>query len=159
MTNDLSAGTRVKARDFPRAYQSFNQESQVNITDTSYTPAETGDPECAVRFLAPSSGRVAVVLSAGVRNNTAANEDRVFVSFRVLEGDPADNELFQTEEVKLGISNSAAGADDFQYAGHATMVQGLTPGVHYYAQIRHRTTLGAGTADISFRKILVFPLS
>lgn len=159
MTNDLSAGTRVRARDFPRAYQTFNQESQLNMTNTTYASADAGDPEQAVKFLAPSSGRVAMVISAGVRNNTAANEDRVFCSFRVFEGDPADNNLFQTEEVKLGISNTAAGADDYTYCGHATMVQGLTPGVHYYAQFRQRVTIGSGSADIAFRKLLVFPIS
>lgn len=155
MTSDLSAGTRVKSLDFPRAQRVTDQTTQANLTSTSYG---TGDPEVAVRFLAPTSGKVAVVLSAGVRNNTAANEDRVFVSFRILVGDPADADLFQTEEVKLGVSNTAAGADDFTYAGQATMVQGLTPGTYYYAQVRHRVTLGSGTADISNRSIMVFPI-
>lgn len=155
MTNDLSAGTRVKALDFPRAWQNFAQISQLNMTDTSYTE---GDPEMAVRFMAPSSGRVLVVVSAGIRNNTTANEDRVFVSFRILEGDPDDANLYQTEEVKLGLSNTAAGADDYSYGGHGTMVQGLTPGTYYYAQVRHRTTLGSGTADISARAITVIPI-
>lgn len=155
MTNDLSAGTRVKALDFPRAKQVFSQDSQLNLTTTTYA---VGTPEIAVRFMAPSSGRVGVVLSAGVRNNTTANEDRVFVTFRVLTGDPADSDLYQTDEAKLGFSNSAAGADDYQYGGQMTMVQGLTPGTYYYAQVRHRTTLGSNTADISARSILVIPL-
>lgn len=155
MTNDLSAGTRVKSLDFPRAQQVYDLTSQLNLTTTSYA---VGTPEVAVRFQAPSSGRVLVTVSAGVRNNTTANEDRVFVSFRVLEGDPDDANLIQTEDAKLGLSNTAAGADDYTYSGHSSMVQGLTPGTWYYAQVRHRTTLGSGTADISFRKILVFPL-
>lgn len=155
MTNDLSAGTRVKAVDFPRAAQVTDQTSQLNMTNTTYS---TGDPEVAVRVMAPSSGRVLVVVAAGIRNNTAANQDRVFVSFRVFEGDPADNDLYQTEEVKLGLSNTAAGADDYSYGGHGTMVQGLTPGTYYYFQVRHRTTLGSGTADISNRSILVTPI-
>lgn len=155
MTNDLSAGTRVKAVDFPRAQQVSDQTTQANITDTSYV---TGTPEIAVRVMAPSSGRVLVVVGAGIRNNTAANQDRVFVSFRAFEGDPADGNLFQTEEVKLGLSNTAAGADDYSYGAHGTMVQGLTPGSYYYFQIRHRTTLGSGSADISNRSILVTPI-
>lgn len=155
MTNDLSAGTRVKALDFPRAYQSYHNTTIANISDTTYT---VGSPEVAVRFQAPTSGRVAVVISAGVRNN-GANADRVFVAFRILEGDPADGDLVQTEDVKLGISNAATQADDYQYGGQATMVGGLTPGTYYYAQVRHRTTLGSGTADIAHRHILVFPVS
>lgn len=155
MTNDLSAGTRVKAVDFPRAQQVTDQTTLANISDTSYV---TGTPEVAVRVMAPSSGRVMVAVSAGIRNNTSANQDRLFVSFRAFEGDPADNNLFQTEEVKLGVSNTGAGADDFSYGGHGSMVQGLTPGTYYYFQVRHRTTLGSGTADISNRSILVIPI-
>lgn len=155
MTNDLSAGTRVKAVDFPRAQQYYDQTTQANLTSTTY---ETGTPEVAVRVMAPSSGRVMVTVSAGIRNNTAANQDRLFVSFRVFTGDPADNDLFQTEEVKLGLSNTGAGADDYSYGGHGTMVTGLTPGTYYYFQVRHRVTLGSGTADLAFRKILVIPI-
>jgi hypothetical protein len=155
MTNDLSTGTRVKALDFPRAYQSYHNTTIANISTTTYT---VGDPEVAVRFQAPSSGRVAVSISAGVRNNSA-NADRLFVAFRMLEGDPADSNLVQTEDVKLGVSNAATQTDDFQYGGQVTMVGGLTPGAFYYAQVRYRTTLGSGTADIAHRHILVFPVA
>lgn len=152
----LSAGTPVRALDFPPAQMAFNQDSINNITDTSYV---TGTNEVAVRFQAPTSGRVAVTIKAIVRNNSAANEDRVFVSFRVYEGDPADGDLFQTDEVKYGISNNATStADEFHYGSHTTMLSGLTPGTFYFARVRHRTTLGSGTADIGYRHILVFPI-
>lgn len=154
MANDLAAGTRVKALDFPRAVQSFQTVSVLNLTNTSYA---TGTPEIAVRVMAPSSGRVAVALSAGTRNN-GANADRVFVSYRVLEGDPNNDELIQASEVKRGLSNPATQGDDYQYHGHVTMVSGLTPGVYYYFRVQHRTTLGSGTADISHRGILVWPI-
>lgn len=154
MTNSLSAGTVVKALDFVPAVQSFNNTGINNLTNTTYA---VGTPEVAVRFMAPSSGRVAVCLSAGTRNN-GANADRVFVSYRILEGDPADGNLIQSDEVKRGLSNPATQADNNQYHGHVTMVDGLTPGTYYYAQVRHRTTLGSGTADIPHRCILVFPI-
>lgn len=150
----LSAGVPVRAIDFPRAHFNYNQTTQSNITDTSYV---TGSPETGIRFRAPSSGRVCVVLGAIVENN-AANADRVFVAYRILEGDPDDNDLFQTEEVKFGISNAATGTDEFHYGGHATMVGGLEPGTYYYAQVRHRTTLGSGTADVGYRHLLIFPI-
>lgn len=150
----LSSGTPVRALDFPRAHFQYSQTSQLNLTSTSYGD---GTPEQAIRFLAPTSGRVLIVCQAGVRNN-AANEDRVFVSFRIYEGDPASANLFQTEEVKYGRSNTSAGNDDYQYGGHGTMVHGLTPGTYYYAVLRHRVTLGSGTADISYRGLLVIPI-
>lgn len=155
MTNNLSAGTTVRALDFTPAVQTFQTVGVNNVTATSYT---AGTPEVAVRFMAPSSGRVAVILSAGTRNN-GANADRIFVSYRILEGDPADAVLIQSDEVKRGLSNPATQADNNQYHAHGTMVDGLTPGVWYYAQVRHRTTLGSGTADIPHRGILVFPIA
>lgn len=151
---NLSAGRRVKALDFPPAVSVNSDVSVLNISETSYT---VGDPEIAVRFLAPSSGRVAVSVSAGVRNNSA-NDDRVFIAFRILEGDPADSDLFQTDDVRLGISNQGTQSDNYQYGGHVTMVSGLEPGTYYYAQLRHRTVDGDGTADISGRRILVWPI-
>lgn len=155
MTNDLSAGTRVRALDFPRAVQSHDQDSVLNMSTTSYSD---GTPEVAVRFQGASSGRAAVCISAGIRNNTAGNEDRIFCAFQVYVGDPADGMEFQSEEVKLGLSNMAAGSDDVHYGGHLTMLNGLIPGEWYYAKFRHRVTLGSGSADIDSRSILVFPL-
>ena len=154
MTNNLSAGTVVKALDFTPSVQSIVTTGINNIVDTSYT---AGTPEVAVWVMAPSSGRVAVALSAGTRNN-AANADRLFIAYRVLEGDPLDANLFQSDEAKRGLSNPATQTDNNQYHGHVTMVDGLTPGQYYYFQVRHRTTLGSGTADIPHRGILVFPI-
>lgn len=151
----LSAGTPVRAVDFPRAQYAFAQTDINNITSTAYVQ---GDPEIAVRFMAPTSGRVAVMISAGLRNN-AANADRVFVSFKLFEGDPADGVEIQVEDAKFGRSNPATQTDEHQYGGHLTIVSGLTPGTWYYARVRHRTTLGSGTADVAFRGILVFPVS
>jgi hypothetical protein len=155
VARSLSAGTRVKALDWPPSQQSFHNTSVLNISATTYG---NGDPEVAVRFQAPSSGRVAVHVGAGTRNNSA-NADRLFVTFRVLVGDPNNSELFQTEDVKLGVSIPATQTDDYQYHGTMTMVDGLVPGGYYYAQVRHRTTLGSGTADIAHRHITIFPIS
>jgi len=154
MTDNLAAGRRVKAVDFTRAVFNYSQTSIANISTTTYA---VGDPEMAVRFMAPTSGRVGVMLSAGIRNNSTANEDRVFVSFRILEGDPQDGNLIQTEDAKNGRSNPAQGVDSYQYGGQMTMVDGLTPGVWYFAQIRHRVT-GSATADIAYRGIMVIPV-
>lgn len=154
MTNHLSAGTVVKALDFTPAVQAIVNVEVLNNSSTVYT---TGTPEVAVRFMAPSSGRVAVSLSGGTRNNSA-NADRIFVTYRILEGDPANADIIQSDEVKRGLSIPATQSDNYQYHGHITMVDGLTPGTWYYAQVRHRTTLGSGTADISHRGIVVFPI-
>lgn len=155
MTNNLSAGTRVKAVDFPRAQQVFITSNITNVTTTTYIP---GSPEVAVRFQAPSSGRVCVTVGAGTGNN-GANDDRLLVTYEVFVGDPADGIRHQAAEAKRGLSNPGTGADTAQYHGHTTMVDGLTPGEFYYARIVYRTDDGAGTADISHRHIFVFPIS
>lgn len=155
MSNNLSAGTPVKALDFVPAVQSYQDTQIGNLTNTSYA---TGSPEAAVWVMAPSSGRVAVAVSGGTRNN-AANADRVFVTYRVFKGDPANDDLILDEEVQRGLSIPGTQSDQYQYHGHVTMVDGLEPGTYYYFQLRHRTTLGSATADIAYRSLLVFPIA
>lgn len=154
MTNNLAAGRPVRALDFPRAQQMYLTTNVLNISSTSYA---TGSPEVSVRFLAPSTGRVAVGVSGGVGNN-GANADRLFLTYQIFQGDPSDAVLHQAADAKRGVSNAATGTEGAQYAGHITMVDGLTPGQYYYAQLVHRTTLGSGTADISHRAITVWPI-
>lgn len=154
MTNNLSAGTRVRALDYPRAQQVF---IVANITNVSQTTYQTGSPEVAVYFTAPSTGRVAVTVGAGTGNN-GANADRLFVTYQIFEGDPNDGITHQAAEAKRGLSNPATGADTAQYHGHTTMVDGLTPGTKYYARVVHRTTISSSTADISHRHITVWPI-
>lgn len=150
----LSSGTPVRAVDFPPAKFAFQQVTIANVSSTTYI---AGTPEVAVRVLAPTSGKVAVIVGGGLDNN-AANADRIFLSFRVYEGDPALGVLIRTEDVKYGLSNQATQTDQFQYSGHGTIMSGLTPGTYYYFQLRHRVSIGSGTADIAYRHLLVFPV-
>lgn len=154
MTNNLSAGTRVRALDYPRAQQAFLTANVTNLSGTTYA---VGSPEVAVYFTAPSTGRVAVTVGAGTGNN-GANADRLLVTYQIYEGDPESGIVHQAAEAKRGLSNPATGADTAQYHGHTTMVDGLTPGTKYYARVVHRVTLGSGTADISHRHITVWPI-
>jgi hypothetical protein len=155
-SSPLSAGTPVRALDFPPSMQVMDRTSQLNLTNTSYA---TGTPEVAVRFQAPTSGRVLVTVSAGVRNNSAT-VDRVWVCFSMFEGDPNSGNQVAVEEVKYGVSNHAISDanDDFAYGSNSFPVSGLTPGTFYYARIRHKVTIGGGTADISTRGITVIPI-
>lgn len=153
--SNLSAGTRVKALDFPRAQSVSNDEIILDITSTSYI---TGTPEVAVRFMAPTSGRVAISISAGTRNS-GANADRVIVTHEVFTGDPDDGDVFQEDDIHRSVSNPATASEQYQYHGHLTMIDGLEPGTYYYARAKYRVTLGSGTADISNRRIIVFPVS
>lgn len=154
----LSAGTETRAVDFPPAVFVTSDVPNGNISTTVYI---TGTPEVSARFMAPTSGRVGICLSAGLRNNSGATpNDRLFFSYQIFVGDPNDAVLFQGEEVKGGLSNRASADvnDDYSYGGHLTIVSGMEPGEFYYVQTRYRTTLGNSTADIGYRGILVFPV-
>jgi hypothetical protein len=154
----LSTGTEVRAVDFPPAVSNSSDTAITNITATVYT---TGTPEVGARFMAPTSGRVAITVSAGIRVDSAtAPGDRIFIGYQVFVGDPADNDLLQIEEVKYGLSNigAADATEDYQFGGHTAILGGLEPGTFYYARVRYRTTLGNGTADIQQRGITVIPI-
>lgn len=156
----LSAGTPVRAKDFPRAQSNYDQTTAANIASTSYSATATDKPsETSVRVCAPTSGKIGVSLHAGPRNNSAT-VDRLYVTYRVLEGDPNSGTLIQTDDVKYGVSNAAVSdaADDYSYGSHFTVVGGLTPGTYYYFQLRYRTSLGGGTADLAFTAITCWPL-
>lgn len=152
----LSAGTQIRALDFPGSQFAFDESNITNITATTWT---IGTPEVSVRFMAPTSGRTAVHLGAYTRNN-AANLERLYVGFRILEGDPADADTFQSVSAKYGRSNYAVSdANGGAVAGgQMSVVSGLTPGVFYYAQTQYRTTLGLGTADLLYRSVMTFPV-
>lgn len=155
----LSAGTNFRAVDFPRAQFAYDMSTVLNRSETTYTVNVAGvNPEVAVRVLAPTSGKIGVCISGGPRCNTAP--DRFFLAFRVLEGDPANGTLIQTEDVKWGVSNMGVNdaSDDYSYGGHFTVVGGLIPGLYYYVQTRFRTTGGVGNADCASRTILAIPL-
>ncbi len=154
MTNPLSSGTRVKALDFPPTQQVQMQVATNNQSNTSFAFV---DPEVAVRFLAPTSGRVAVKVGCGLGNN-GANADRIIVTWVMYEGDPESGVVFQQADMRRGLSNAATSGEQIQHGGHVTMVDGLTPGTFYYARVVHRTTTGAATADINGRDILVWPI-
>lgn len=156
----LAAGSNFRAVDFPRAQFAYDQSTVANSAVTSYTVnVAATNPEVAVRCLAPTSGKIGVCISGGPRNNSATS-DRFFLAFRVLEGDPADGTLIQTDDAKWGISNTATpdASDDYSYGGHFTVVGGLNPGLYYYFQTRFRTTNGNSTADCAFRTIMAIPL-
>lgn len=154
----LSAGTQVRAVDFPPTATSMSDTVITNITATTYT---TGAPEVGARFQAPTSGRVAITVSAGVRVDSATTPaDRLFIAPQVLHGDPNDGNVILAEEVKNGVSTPGTpdATDDYAFGGKMTLLGGLVPGDFYYARVRYRTTLGNGTADLNYRSISVVPI-
>lgn len=151
---DLPAGSGVYGADFPPARYDQDWTTISNITTTSYI---SGTQKVAVNVTAPTSGRLLVCIGAGVRNNAATNE-RVIVTYRVLE-DSANGAVFTAESAYRGITSCGiATSQAFTYLGGFSLESGLTPGRNYYIETRYRSINGAGTADISSRDILVIPV-
>lgn len=147
-------GTFVYGVDFPPSGYDQEWTSILNITATTAT---VGSPEVGVSMVAPSSGKAFVSVSAGIRNNAATNE-RAVVTYRILEDDSNGAEVQAADDL-LGVKSCGiAQSQEYQYHGNSSLVTGLTPGRLYYFQVVHRSLNGAGTADISARNILVFPV-
>jgi hypothetical protein len=147
-------GGSVYGLDFPPSQYDQDWTAITNVTSTTYI---AGTPEVAVSVTAPSSGRVAVSVGCGVRDDTAGG-DRASVSYRIFQ-DSVNGALFEDTDVDRGIQSCGiTQAQQFQYHGNVDIVEGLTPGKSYYFQVTHLAFLGAGTIDIASRNILVFPI-
>lgn len=153
---ELVSGSQVYGRDMPPSQYDQDWTTIANITTTSYV---TGTPEVGVNFIAPTSGRVLTSIGCGLRNNSAANADRVIVTYIVYE-DSSDGDVVEAASAFNGVTmNGTALSSEFHYVGGFNMLQNLTPGKNYYLQVVHRTTLGSGTADIASRDCAVIPLT
>lgn len=150
----IASGSQVYGNDFPPSQYDQDWTTQLNITTTSYV---VGTPEVAVSITAPTSGKVMVCVGAGIRNNAATNE-RAVVTYEVLEDGP-NGPVFTAESAYRGITSCGIQASqEFTYRGNFSLETNLTPGRQYFFRVKHRSINGAGTADISSRNILVFPV-
>lgn len=150
----LPAGTNVYGLDFPPSQYDQDWTPINDITATTYT---VGTPEVAVTVTAPTSGRLFVCIGCGTRNN-AATAESAYVSFQVFEDSPS-GALYQAANDDYGVrSTGIAQSQEFMYQGNMALITDLTPGRSYYFQVVHKSALGAGTADIASRSILVIPV-
>lgn len=150
-----AAGREVKALDYPPAKWSQDATQINNPANTSYI---TGTPEVSVTFIAPTSGRVLVVVGGALGNG--AGGDRIFLSPEVHETNAAGALVLSPSVTNRGFgSDICAGA--FHYGSRESVLEGLTPGQVYYAVVRYAVVTsdaGATTQDIGCREIIVAPL-
>lgn len=154
---DLSAGTEILALDFPPAVWDYNTTQIDNWSTTTYGP---GSPIVSVTFMAPSSGRVLVIVGGGLGNS--ASSRRIFIAAQVFEGTSASGTEVMSPTVRGHGITSENSSSAFHYHSRETILSGLTPGATYYARTMHAvaTTADAGTvtADIAVRQIIVAPI-
>lgn len=155
---DLADGTIVRGADLPPTVADSDETSIVQISATTYT---VGAPEVGVVFVAPTSGRVRLTVGGGERDS--AGVDRVFLSPQVFRGTDATGvEVLAPSVTNRGLGSCAA-TKEFQYGSRTSLLEGLTPGVTYYARVMYTISPGgatpAGQADVGARDIVVIPVS
>lgn len=151
---DLNAGAPMKALDWPPAVWSQDTTQINNPTNTSYI---TGSPEVSVTFIAPTSGRVLLVVGGGLGNS--AGSDRIALSPEVRETNSSGTLILSATVTERGYSaeNQSVG---FHYGSRESVLDGLSPGQVYYAAVKYIVFAdpGAQTGDIAAREIIVVPI-
>ncbi len=152
---DLIAGTVVDALDWPPAVEASDATQINNPTNTTYS---AGSPVVGTTFMAPTSGRVRLIVGGGLGNSSGA--DRIFLAPQIFLGvDATGTEILAPTVVTRGFSAENA-ASGFHYGSRETILEGLVPGATYSARIMHVVSAdpGAQTGDIAYRQITIVPL-
>jgi hypothetical protein len=150
---DIRAGDEISAGYWPPAVMA---EDGTDLDNVSSTTAIPGSPEVGVGFISPTTGRIGVCVQGGIDADSA--EDRLFISYEVYEGTSASGTLVRDSRAGHGISSTGGVASDELFHGNMSMVSGLTPEVDHYARIVYWTEGVTATNDVTYRRIIVFPL-
>lgn len=121
-------------------------------TSTSFTATISGStPEMGVAFVAPTSGKVMIIWTAGMANGSSPNIAQISPQVRagstinsgtiVLAADAARSTLTITSSRHAGVY----------------ILTGLTPGASYNAVMTHRS-FSAGTSSFDGRELTVVPI-
>lgn len=149
---DLLAGTKVYALDRPPGEYTFENTAQTSLSSTTYAePTNT----CRVTFVAPTSGRVKVVVGGGARDDT--NDIQVFLAVEIRETDVSGTIVESPTAYRRGTITMPE-ASDYQYQSRITILEGLTPGQVYFARIMYRVDVAGGTADLRLKDLAVIPV-
>ncbi|MET8050537.1 hypothetical protein ABZU75_23355 [Streptosporangium sp. NPDC005286] len=126
-----------------------------NPSNTSYI---AGSPAVELTFVAPTSGRVLIIVGGGMGNSAGA--DRISLSPEVRVGTSGG-----TVVLVPGVTSRGWGSDNCSsahtYGSRESVLEGLTPGVVYYAVVKYVVQVpdaGTTTADIACRDITVVPI-
>lgn len=149
--------TLVKGVDTPRSVWKQSVESLLNFGNGSGAKAY-GPPEVGIQFIAPTSGRVLIVVGGVARDN--AGNNRVFLGPEVYRGTDAGGTSVDTGSFQEVVTSPAA--TQTLYASRANLLTGLSPGEVHYARVYHYTTAHTGTtaasSDVFAREIIAVPL-
>lgn len=157
----LACGAPAGYADSIALIKSYDSEQYASDETTISNPTNTsyaaGSPEVSVTFMAPTSGRLVLVVGGSVGNSAGGN--RIFLSPEVREDDSSGDVVLSPSVIPHGYS-SIRGAGGFHYGSRRTLLEGLTAGATYFARVMHVVVSadgGTNTSDINARDITVAP--
>lgn len=148
---DLLAGSTVRALDTPPA-ASDTQLDSFSFTHTTYGIGSTSGTyvDCGTAFMAPTTGRVLVILSGQIVNSGATTRMAPVVREGPVIGSGAV--IVPANDVN-SITNQGNNADIL--AAQVALIENLSPGEVYNVRLEHRVSGGTGT--LRNRRVVVIP--
>ncbi len=149
---DLLAGSTIRALDTPPTEQATHGTGYTINGTTFGTGGVTAGTyaDCAVVFVAPTSGRVKIHTSARLIN---AGGSGTLVAPETRQGDTiGSGTVIEAASDGLGVAHYGAA---FSRAGACHLLEGLNPGAAYNTRLLHRVS--SGTGDIALRELIVEP--
>src|SRR5690606_24846195 len=130
---DLLAGSTVRALDTPPAASDAQLDS-FSFTHTTYGTGSTSGTytDCGVAFMAPTTGRVLVILSGEIVNSSATTRMAPVVREGPVIG--SGPEIVPAHDVN-SITNQ--GPNAYILAAQVTLIGNLSPGEVYNVRLEH----------------------
>lgn len=128
---NLYAGSPILAMDSEEHATVADNTEQVNVSSTDFI---AWDPEITTLFVAPTSGRVVVLISCRF-DEDGANSNRGVAAPQIRKSD-RNGPVHQDAGISANsCSSSSHEAPLFQSVCRMTVVDGLIPGHIYWAQV------------------------
>jgi hypothetical protein len=148
---DLPAGSIIKALDTPPTVVDA-QSATVTTTSTAYTTSGT---DCAVAWVAPTTGRVMIHTAARMLNSAATSGSLIAPETRT-GGVIGAGIVVETPIDAIGASNYGTA---FARSSADHVLSGLTPGATYNTRLLMRSSVATDTATFALRELIVQPLT
>jgi len=126
--------------------------TSTDMLDVAFSDWQPYVPPRGFHFTGPTSGRGMMTISAGI--NDSSGTDRLLLSFEVRVGTRNGARHVFPNQAFSGppVTDSSA-----QFGCRMVPVEGLNPGVTYFAQVMIAATGAAGTADCRAVNLIWLP--
>lgn len=153
----LLAGTPVTALDAMPVVVASTGDSDTNVISTSFRPYEDDDENHITEtFMAPTSGKVMVIVGGGLRDNGGTN--RIHLAYEIREVNQNGKRIVAPGISRNSWTNSAFQTSNYQYGCRITMVEDLRSGYVYFTRL-YISVSGGSTADAFNGQLIVVPTS